>query len=255
MSGWSLLRIGLVILLVLLAGCSGGDPAPPSDERALTLLNQTQVALSDVDSYRYQLDGHIESDAAGDRHRVSITGAGGVNLTAKRMNATTRIDEETRTTYVTGQTAYVECAQPAVGWEKANRSDRTDWQNNTPLGRTIALLEETNVYYRGERSLAGHSAHVIEGYPTMRDFRDLNPTKQGTGGQLQGGEIQNITVRLWIDPETNRPLRTDHRIEVSVQGKTGVLQFSFRFSDYNASIVISVPTEVHEHTWKTGCPG
>lgn len=151
MSGWSLLRIGIVLLFILLAGCSGGETAPPSDDRALALLNETQTTLEDVDSYRYRLDGQIERDDGPDRRRVSITGQGAVNLTANRMNATARIADESRTTYVIGQTAYVECASPAFGWETTNRSDRTDWQTNTPLGRTTTLLETTNVYYRGAR--------------------------------------------------------------------------------------------------------
>lgn len=252
MSRWSLLRIGIVVLLVLLAGCSSDDPAPPSDDRALTLLNNTQAALDDVDSYRYTLNGQIEADDADDIRRVSIMGEGAVNLTSEQLNATTRIDDHHRSTYVDGQTAYVECARPAFGWEEDNRSDRTTWQQNTPLGRTIALLDTTSVYYRGERDLAGESAHVIEGYPTKRDFRALNPTSQG---QLQRGNIQNTTVRLWIDPDTTRPRRIDHRIAVTVQGESGVLKFSFSFSAYNTPIRISVPAEVTEHTWETGCPG
>lgn len=62
-----------------------------------------------------------------------------------------------------------------------------------------------------------------------------------------------MTVRLWIDLETNRPLRADHSIEIDVQEETGVIQFSYRFTAYIASLSIAVPAAAYEHRWETGC--
>lgn len=103
--------------------------------------------------------------------------------------------------------------------------------------------------------LAGQSTHLLEGYPTPSDIRDLTPTRQAARSQLQRATIRNITVQLWIDPETNRPLRSDLRIELTVQDESSVLQFSYRFTAYNPAIDITVPADVYDHTWKTGCPG
>lgn len=170
------------------------------------------------------------------------------------MNATAQIDDESRTTYVIGQTEYVESTRPAYGWQRPNRTEQTGWGENTPAGRPIELLEITNVYYRGERSLAGTSTHGIEGSPSASNFRDVNPPRHGSPAQGGPGEIQHMTVRLWIYLETNRPLRADHSIEIDVQEETGVIQFSYRFTAYNASLSIAVPAAVYEHLWETGCP-
>ena len=130
------LPVLLLAMLLVTAGCLGGvfgPSRPPSDERAL--------------------DGRAEATGDDDSPSVDLSGSGAANVTRRRLNATTRARGTARSSYVDGHTAYTECAR--IGWARENLTRSAPWVDYTPLGQQLEVLDRSNVYWRGTRTVDG----------------------------------------------------------------------------------------------------
>jgi hypothetical protein len=245
----------LLAAVLTTTGCLGGvvgPSRPPSDERALDAVDRSLSTATDVTSYRFALDGRAEATGDGDGLSVDLSGSGVANVTQRRLNATTRARGSARSVYVTGYTAYTECAR--IGWAREDLTRPTPWVDYTPLGQQLALLNHSNVYWRGTETIEGTEAAVVTAWPTRRELRSMADAR-GTGGpDLDGGNVENVTVTAWIGAETGRLLRTRSEIRVTRRGATATATLTLRFTGYGDPTDVQRPSFDEDALWGTGCP-
>lgn len=249
-------RLGLVAaaVLVVLAGCGGVlDQRPPSDDRAVQVRSDVLDAVSGVESYRFVTDFQAEASDGEDRETVRMSTSGKVSVADRRLQATTTFRDETYGSYVAGSRIYTECARPWGGWAVENASVDQRWLNLTPLGRQVALLEQSRVYWVGTETVDGREAAVIEARPTARELQEHS--SEIRGGVLTGSPFENATLRVWVDTETHLPVKTVLSIDVRKGGSTATATATTTFSAYGEPVSVSVPSNVTEAPWSGGCPG
>ncbi|QHS18377.1 hypothetical protein GWK26_11405 [haloarchaeon 3A1-DGR] len=256
-----------------MAGCTAlpfGDDRPPSDDRALETIDRTAAAASDVETYRFEARMRA-SATADDRERTATAeGSGAVNVSAERLRATTRVDdgdgplaaggenEATIETYVDGNTSYRQCRPPWSGWavESVPESDR--WRDATPLSNHLTLLERSRVYWRGDRTVDGNRTVLIEAYPTRETIQSLAERRQTAGETgLADASLENATARLWVDPETDLPVRSRLRLEIARGDATATATLTTTYRGYGEPVSVTIPpaATVEENQYELGCPG
>lgn len=250
----------LLALLVVLSGCSvlPGGP-PPSDERAVDVRNRTVAAVDSVSTYRYSLYARV-SASDGDRTRtVTVNGEGAVDRRQRRMESTATAESDTgerstRSLYVDGRTVYTECSDPWDGWGVESASESVDWFTLTPLGRQLELLERTNVYWGGNRTLDGNRTLLLVTHPSRRTLASLPDVGQ-TAGDYSRGNFANVTFKVWVDARTDRPVKSELRFELSVKDASGVGSLTTRYRAYGEPANVSLPSSTRTDRHELGCPG
>ena len=246
--------IALVVLLVL-AGCNGGVSHPPSDDRALDALNRTETALESVETYRFATEMRVTA-SKGDRSRsITVTGEGAVDVPNRRIHAVTEVESETLDSYVDGYTSYTECADPWGGWGVENLSESASWRSFAPAGRQVELFDRANVYWRGNATVDGNRTHLLVAYPSKKTLVDLQRRGRATAPDLQGANLKNVTVKLWVDAETGLPAKSLLSIRLKQDGATAVARATNTYSGYGDAVNVTVPDSTRTDPWETGCPG
>lgn len=251
----------LLVAVLLTSGCLGGPSRPPSDQRALDALNHSQDAMAEVTSYRTTVDGRVTATGNDEERTVSLTGTVAVNASTQQMNATASAGERqnfpgrsgTQRTYIDGYTTYAECAR--INWERQNLSESRPWLTYTPVGQQLAVLDETNVYWNGTEPVDGREAGVILAHPTQDELQAVPNVRNSGASDIADSNLDNATLRLWIDTDSGRPLKARRHIRVSESGTTATATVTFRFTDYNEPTTVTVPELDDETFWNTGCPG
>ncbi|WP_135663759.1 hypothetical protein [Halorhabdus rudnickae] len=244
----------LLVTLIALAGCGMlGDSAPPSDDRALEVRNETVDALADVSTLRMSMDGDVSASADGRDRTVSIDGDGVVNRTARVMRMNTTADGRTATSYLDDRTVYTKCSSPWSGWGRQNQSTDVEWLTLTSLGRQVELFERTNVYWDGTATINGRETSIIVAYPSQETVSSL-PGKSQTDLANTDATVENITAKLWVDQETARPVRSLLQVEISGNGGEATANVMIDYTDYGEPAYVDVP-EITGETWDGGCPG
>lgn len=252
----------LVVALLLTAGCQGlsGSSASPSDHRAVEAVDRAQAEARNVASYRFTVEGQVQIHDKGRTESVEVTGDGIVNVDRQRMNLTVGsrgnspvVHPGSRMAYLDGYTLDMECSR--MGWARYNLTGSTRWLNFTPLGQQLALLDRTNVYWNGTEVVDGVETSVVTAHPTEQQLR-TNQNLPTTGTGTQGGaNVQNATVRVWINAETDRIRKVRREIHVRGDGSTAVATITFRFADYNDPTNVTRPSfEESGFEWEGDCP-
>ncbi|PSP45676.1 hypothetical protein BRC63_01155 [Halobacteriales archaeon QH_10_70_21] len=254
----------ILVVALVTSGCAGvlGPSRAPSDERAVDAVDRSRVALANVTSYRASFDGRVEATGDGEQVTVTVTGDVVVDVAARKMNATGETEDAshatgpafdpTQSTYVDGYTASIECSR--VGWARQNLSTDHPWTTYTPAGQQLALLNRTNVYWRGTETVDGTETAVVVAYPTEEELGSV-PGIEGRGAADFGdANLENATVTVWLDTETDRPVRARREIRASRGGSTATAVSTFRFTDYDEPTTVTKP-EFGGSRWETGCPG
>ncbi|WP_224334099.1 hypothetical protein [Haloprofundus halobius] len=251
-------RLVLVVCLAaLLTGCSAlpFDSPPPSDDRAVAAVEEVNSTVSSVETYRFDTDIRVSASDGGRSRTVTADGSGAVDLTAKRMRATSEVADETLDSYVTEYKSYQECPEPWEGYAVENVSQSEPWATATPLHRQIELFEHSNVYWRGNRTVDGERTVLVVAHPSDDTVQSLADRRRTGSAELDGGSFDNATARLWIDPETNRPVEFALHLELSRRGATATADLTTRYTEYGESVDVSVPSAVYETQYQLGCPG
>lgn len=250
----------LLAAMLVTTGCLGGPSRPPSDQRAMETLNHSQDAMAEVTSYQTTVDGRVDAAGNDEEISLSVTGTVAVNATTQQMNATAGVrggrdtpgHSEIRQTYLDGYTAYAECAR--IGWERQNLSESRSWLTYTPAGQQLDVLNRTDVYWNGTEAVDGTEAAVIVAYPTEDELQAGPDIRSGGTPDLSGANLENATLRVWIDTDTGRPLKARRHIRVSGRGNTATATATFRFSGYNDPTTVTPPELDDEALWEAGCP-
>ena len=243
----------LLALLVVISGCSAlTESAPPSDDRAVEVRNNAAESLDHVSTYRFEMDGHASASQDDESISFSFDGNGSVNRTRQVMSAVTRSEDETRETYVFDDKSSMQCSEPWSGWDVSNVSSDEDWFTLTPLGRQQAILERSNVYWAGNDTVNGNRTVVIEAYPSVETVDSIDSQ---TGADVTSGQgVENISIRVWVDPKTWRPVQSRMQVVAERGGATATVTLTTEFHAYNAPVDVTVPPEAKTDDYKLGCP-
>lgn len=244
---------GALLLLVVLAGCTGYfDDPPERDERAVTAVEDAREALDAVSSYRYEHDLHVE--ATGDRgtERIDVRATGAVNATTKRMNATVEGAGETRESYLLNRTSYQKCTELGDVWGVRNHSTE-HWRTLTPAYRQLSLLESGALHWEGSATIDGRNVTVVVGEPTVAALQQYSEDRSRP---LFGGpEIHDVAMNVWLDTETGLPLRTTLRFSVGAGDSSGTARIETWYGRYGEPVTIHLPEEARDPFFSSGCPG
>ncbi|SDX00251.1 hypothetical protein SAMN05443574_111101 [Haloarcula vallismortis] len=251
-------RLLLAVCFVsLLAGCGTfmSDSPPPSDERAVAAVEEANRSIAPVEAYRFKMDMQVTASDGDQSRTLSVDGSGAVNVSAKRMQATTRMQDQTVKSYVDGYRAYQGCQDPWGGYAVENVSRSEPWATATPLHRQVLLFERSNVYWRGNKTLEGNRTILVTASPSADTIESLIDRRQAGDMDLNRGSLENATARLWLDPDTNRPVQSELTIEISQRGATATATITVQYSEYGEPTAISIPPDVDDDPYKLGCPG
>ncbi|EMA30483.1 hypothetical protein [Haloarcula japonica] len=251
-------RLVLAVCLVsLLAGCGTflGESPPPSDERAVAAVEEANSTVAAIEAYRFEMEMHVTASDGEQSRTVRVDGDGAVNVSAKRMQATTRTQDQTVESYVDRYRAYQGCQDPWGGYAIENVSRSEPWATTTPLHRQVLLFDRSNVYWRGNTTLDGNRTVLVTASPSAETIESLMNRRQAGDMELNRGSLENATARLWLDPETNRPVKSELTIKISQRGATATATITLRYTDYDEPTEISIPPEVYDDTYELGCPG
>jgi hypothetical protein len=168
-----------------------------------------------------------------------------------RSNAT--FEDETRRSYTLNRTAYRECSEPWDGWGTEELDADGDWATHTPGHRQLSLLESGSLYYNGTTTLDGEEAVLVTGEPTADAITQYQERRSQS---LFGGpNVQNAEVRVWLDPETDRPRKTEVRFEVDADGGSASARLTTTFGDYGEPVSVTHYALSAEQMYELGCPG
>lgn len=243
--------------LVVLAGCSAlGNAPPPSDERALEVRNRTVEAIQGVDTYRIEQTISVHAEGDGETIDVRGTGNGSVDVEARRMGMHVSMEGTTARSYVDGFTAYRECGGHWDGWVVENMSRDPGWIAHTPLGNQADLLQQTNVYWGGTRTIDGTETYLIEAYPRKDTLLEFNERRQRDTADLQEANLKNASVRLWVDAETYLPVQSEVKLIIGKGGATATARTTIEYRAYDESVEVEIPAGVlDESNRRSFCPG
>ncbi|WP_435102640.1 hypothetical protein [Halarchaeum sp. P4] len=247
----------LLALLVPLAGCGVfADGPPPSDERAVDAVETANASVADVETYRFDLAMHVTASNADRTRSVRVDGNGSVDVRERLMHAVVHAEGNTLHSYVTSEHAYQECAPPWHGYAVENVSETGRWATVAPLHRQLALLDRTNVYWQGNRTLDGNRTVLVTASPSAATLTSFVENRQTDSVDLQSGGFENATVRLWLDPETDRPVKFELRLRLSRGETTATATLTTHYRDYGAPVSVTVPSNVTdpETQYDLGCP-
>lgn len=242
--------VAVFVLLVVSSGCLGQSP-DRSDPGEQTLAD-AQTALDAVQTYHYETEMHVSATAEGEtlEHDVSI--AGEVDVTEQLAVSRIRMEGENHTSYVTGQRVFRACGGP-WGWGNESLDVEGDWVTATPVGRQLQLLESGDLRVEPARSLPEEDAVVLVGHPSPKALERYGVS--ATQPVFGGPSVQDITVRVVVDDQSHRPLRSSVDFDIAGGGGVGNGSIDTTFSAFDEPVSIEVPDEVREDAWETGCPG
>lgn len=242
-----------ISIVLLLAGCMGFGGPPPSDAGAEAVVADAAANAEQIETYRFRSDISVVASKGDETRRISIDVRGAVDRRERRLRANTSFRGETRQSYVVGNKAYTECSGP-WGWGVENVSDAQDgnWSNVDPLGRQLALMQSSPVYWAGNQTIDGTAVHVVESRPsedTLRKFSDRRQTS------VFGPGIEDARLTAYVAKDSGRVFKTVFTFTVTDDGGTADAEMTTYFEDVGADVNVTVPDEAREHPRQFGCPG
>lgn len=235
-----------IVLIVVLAGCSLLED-PTREDRAVAELEETVETVERVETYRYSADISVRDGS----ERVDGSLAGVVDVGSETMNATVTVEDDSVETYLVGETLYQQCRSPWDGWATDEIDHDGPWWRATPLGTQLGMFESGDLYHEGTERLDGREAIVLVGSPPTDEI--------GAGANsgvldFGGPGVDGATARLWIGEETDLPVRVEVELELSDGDGTATATMSSRFSAYDESVDLELPTEARTDQ-RMSCPG
>lgn len=246
-----LVLIGVLVLSVGLAGCSGltgGDEELTEAER----LQQDAIAdMEDVDSYTFTMDMSMDMESDQGDATIDIRADGAANRAEERMymNMTMDITSQGQTqsinqeVYQLGETMYV---QQFGTWQSQSVGSDA-WENNNAAQQS-ELLEDADVSIVGNDTVNGVEVRVLEVEPDEEALEEFaqSGTNTGQSGPTQSSmSIESATVRQYVAAESpHYVLRTEMDMEATVEGNPVTMTMTMSFDDLDEDVTIDVPEEL-----------
>lgn len=275
-----LLAVGVVAALLLLSGCTflggnggtAGTPTPaPTNASLEPVRSEALSAMAAVDSYR--VNGTVERRIGAPRRE----GADPQNLVDPRTVVTETTVEVNRT----ARELYAEDIQRAEGqtvgvetWvvngtlyanSPAFRGDpdrfRDDYGSEwvvrrpadfearfdalDPISRQRALLAAANLTLEGTDPETG--AYVLTGTVAGDTYEQFLGNGTGRFSNASSFDVTSVSLTYYVDPETNRPLRFEGEVGLTVgtpRGTVPILQtVTLTYSGYGRAINVTAPAD------------
>lgn len=242
--------LALVVVLGLLAGCTVLESEPTREDEAVDALADAMAAAEDVETYEYQSEMTVTDGT----DSIDVSMVGTVDAEGEAAHTIVTYQGETHESYRIGETTYQECPDPWGGWGVEHGESETDWLTGTPLGSYLGLLESGDLSYEGAETVDDRETVHLVGSPPPGEFDDE------AGGSplpldLGGPSVDDATVEIWLDAETDRPVKATVEIEVSERGETATSTITTTFGAYDETESVELPHEVADDAREDGCPG
>jgi len=239
-----------VAAVVVLAGCGmlGSDPDPTREQRAVDTLDNATDALAEVETHRSNSELSV---TAGNR-RVTGETSSIVDFEERRARTTGTIQGTETASYLVNNTAYVDCQQP-WGWGMEEFDSDEDWAAiASPAARQLSMLDSGDLYWNGAETVDDTEAILLTGSPSEASF---DQPSVGGSSSLDDANLDDATVRLWLDTENYRPIRSDIEFVISAEGESATATVTTEFDSYDEPVTIDVPDEATRDPREHGCPG
>lgn len=227
-------------LLVALAGCAAidGSGPPESGDRGEGAEIRSDVAneMATIESYNFSLVTTVEF---GENEQVTESN-GTVHVDDRRMvseSITTVRTNSSRSKKAS--TAYVfgdqQCLDVDGDWTQST-VDRSPWRSSANASALTELLDgSTSRLYND--TLRGEDVHVIVVEPTDEAVQAL------LGEEDTDVEFEDVTYTQYVSTDDRRLLRSDMNASYFTQGREVQLTVSMRFSDFNTSHPVELPSQ------------
>ena len=240
----------LVVLGFALAGCTVLESEPTREDEAVDALADAMAAAEDVETYEYESDMTV-TDGTDSIHASMV---GTVDLEGEAAHTIVTYQGETHESYQIGDTTYRECPDPWGGWGVEHGESDADWLTGTPLGSHLALLASGDLSYEGVETVDDRETVHLVGSPPPSEFDD--DASGGTSPLDFGGpSVDDVTVEIWLDAETDLPVKATVEFEVSERGETVTSTVTTTFGAYDETESVELPHEVADDARDDGCPG
>lgn len=255
MHGKALLIV--VFATVLTAGCigafSGSGDDPVREQQAENLLETAQDTLAAADSYEAEATAAVTVSATGESEQI-VSGTERVNLTDRTGVYSVSGPDVSGDVYIDDRTMYAECPDPWGGWGQETIPEDATWTDEaTTVGSMLSLLETGDLHYNGTELRDGTEAVVLVGSPDVTAADSVG----GTAGPDIPSEanIEDATLRMWIDTETDRPIASVYEVTVTADDETATATLRTEALGYDQPVSVSVPREATADPRVGGCPG
>lgn len=252
MSRRRLLAALSVALLLAVAGCAGisGDDSTTGADDAETLQNRTLERLENVETYTFE--GTTTSTAGNTTVETQTEGAFDTSARRARMDISISADgpygsnNETIEMNVLNDTVYVSPAGHD-GWRAVDASEMPGLGSSDPIedhGLELqrVLLDGAEVRIVGNETVDGRSTVLLEVEPTDEA---LETYLQRIGGGSRDRTIENATLTQWVTDD-GYVVRSEAEMTLSVGRQTANVTTTAEFDDFNESVDIEPPEDVHE---------
>ena len=243
--------------MMLLAGCSGGATtttvSSAEEPDAEQVQTETLDAIDAVESYHVSGNTTVVQSANNREQEQEIISDGMVDRTAERMQMNQTISargmsQETNV-YFVNNTLYqynpAYASQYGSEWVKVESAGAFFDQQDT-LSRQRAFLSNATVTLNGTETIDGTEVQMLDADVDEEATREAIMSRLGGANQQVEYNVTSVDQRLWIDTETNRPLRStvSMNANITAMGQSMTMDMDIDMSfEYDSDVSISLPED------------
>jgi len=228
-----------VAALLVTAGCAGfgggggnGDGEP---SRAEEIATSSGEAMQDVQTYHMTM----EMDVSANDQTLTLTQDGVFDKTAKRAKFDMSVYGTEAVAYMDETTMYVNVDGR---WQTQDISEQDPWESGSGLARQREILETGEASVTGNATVDGVETTVLTLEPEPKELKKLL-SQQGTSGNLGDVSIDDVTYKLYISKETDRPRKVEMDMDMKVQGQSATANATITFSNYGEPVNVEIPDD------------
>ncbi|WP_459888452.1 hypothetical protein [Halostagnicola bangensis] len=229
-----------VVLVVLIAGCSGAMPGgdDPGDEE----IEQTEILqqVEAVDTYQYEMTQTIETPNG----EETVVSEGTINESANRshVSSTTanQLISENETIdveeYIIENTMY---ASIDGDWFEMDLEGDV-WEESAQLAAQTDFIESGTLTENGTETVNGVETTVVSVEATDELKEELESSRDF---QATGATVEDVSYELYVDEETNYIHGIDADLTMTSGGETITSTTEMIISEHNEPVDIQLPED------------
>lgn len=246
-----LVLVALAGMLVL-AGCSGGTPSAEQVD-AEQIKSDTLAAFDAVETYRVSSDTTIVQSFNEQQQRQTIEMEVWVDRPDQRIHTeeTISVGAQSRETslYFRDGTIYQHnpdfTAEYGSEWVTIE-ADPGFFTQQDRLARQRAFFDNATVSMDGTERVNGTETSVLAADVDEEATSEAIKARLGGANDNFEYDVSNIDQRVWVDTETNQPIKTTTQMNATVtaQGQSVSLQLDSEMSfDYEEDVTVTLPKD------------
>ncbi len=234
--------------MVVLAGCSGGATTEKVD--GSQAQSETLAAMDAVESYHVTSNTTIVQTVNNRTQRQTIESDGAFDRADQRLqiNQTVSVSgmAQQASVYVLNESLYeyspAYASQYGSEWVTVEIGDSFFDQQDT-LSRQRAFLTNASVTTGGTETVDGTETRLLEADVDEDATSDQIMARLGAGSGVEY-DVTNVEQRLWVDPDTDRPVKSTVSMNATVTqaGQTADLTMDIELAfEYDRDVSVSLP--------------